>query len=160
MVDYDSSVDTKRHIARLTKLLEEAANELRKRAVTHDQTKLEEPEKTYFDKFTPLLAKIVYGSPEYVELLHELKPALDHHYKHNSHHPQHYSCGVDGMNLFDVMEMFLDWKASSERNNNGSFQNSLEYNVQRFSLSPQLTKIFVNTAQYLGWIEPEEEKQS
>ena len=58
---------------------------------------MEEPEKSLYDKCTIKLNNIKYGTPEYFEALKELKPALDHHYKENSHHPEHtklYKCGV------------------------------------------------------------------
>jgi hypothetical protein len=44
-----------------------------------------------------------------------MKPAIQHHYKANSHHPEFYDNGVEGMSLFDVLEMLLDWKAATER---------------------------------------------
>jgi len=36
--------------------------ELQKRAQKHDQSKLENPEKEYFDKMTPKLANLTYGT--------------------------------------------------------------------------------------------------
>lgn len=151
MQKYDSTVDTLLHIKRVQELLFTAIIELGKRSTVHDQSKLLSPEKEIFDEMTPKLAASTYGSDEYKTMLSELKPALDHHYQHNSHHPEHFENGVDGMTLFDLMEMFMDWKAASERHNNGDIYKSIKHNSVRFKLSDQIAQIFTNTAQYLEW---------
>jgi hypothetical protein len=151
-VAYDSDADTLMHIKRVNEYLIEASQELLTRAVFHDQSKLEATEKLLFDEMTPKLQKSSYGTDEYKAMLKDLKVALDHHYAHNSHHPEHYTNGIDGMNLFDVLEMLLDWKASSERHNDGDIYKSIEINKTRFNMSPQLVNIYVNTAKYLQWL--------
>jgi hypothetical protein len=105
---YDSRADTLAHIERVQDLLHEAADNLARRAIEHDASKLQEPEKSTFDACTLKLKAMAYGSDEYKTALAELKPALDHHYAANSHHPEHYANGVDGMSLFDVLEMLLE----------------------------------------------------
>lgn len=149
--NYDSSVDTLKHIKRVNELLLLACKNLMNRAMVHDSSKLQTPEKELFDLLTPKLKEVEYDSPEYKTFLEALKPALDHHYAKNAHHPEHYEDGVDGMNLFDVVEMFFDWKASSERQNNGNIMKSIKIQKDRYELSDQLTNIFRNTAKYLGW---------
>lgn len=89
-MNYDSTQDTLRHIERVQFLLDLCVANLNQRAGLHDESKLEEPEKSTFDYATPRLAGSTYGSEEYKGFLAELKPALDHHYAHNSHHPEHY----------------------------------------------------------------------
>jgi hypothetical protein len=49
------------------------------------------------------------------------------------------------MTLVDVMEMLVDWKAASERHDDGDIERSLEINEDRFGLSPQLVAILYNT---------------
>jgi hypothetical protein len=115
----------------------------------HDQSKLESPEVEAFTEYTPKLAGCTYGSEEYKGYLAAIKPALDHHYANNKHHPEHWANGVNDMNLLDVLEMLCDWKAASERHNDGNIQKSIEINSKRFNLSPQLTEILKNTANYL-----------
>lgn len=151
MNNYDSTTDTLKHIKRVNHLLTWAAQELLRRAVRHDASKLESPEKEYFDEFTPKLAGTTYGSDEYKEFLNQLKVGLDHHYKNNSHHPEHYSDGINGMDLFDLIEMFFDWKAATERHNDGDIFKSITINKERFKLSGQLEQILINTADRLGW---------
>ena len=82
----------------------------------------------------------------------ELGPALAHHYAANRHHPEHFANGVDGMNLFDVIEMLMDWKAATERmKDGGNIRRSLTINTGRFHLSPQTAAILRNTIEYMGW---------
>lgn len=145
---YDSTADTLQHIKRVNELLLDFAKEPLTRAQVHDQSKLESPEKEAFDIATPKLRDLSYGSQEYKEALKDLGPALRHHYENNSHHPEYYeSLGIHGMNLLDVVEMFFDWKAASERHSDGDIIKSIEHNKERFGLSRQLADIFRNTAE-------------
>lgn len=148
-IKYDSSAETLKHIRRVNDLLIDSSCELLSRAKKHDQSKLEDPEKPYFDAATPLLKNLKYGTEEYRESTRTIKPALDHHYANNSHHPQYYENGVNGMNLFDIVEMFCDWKASGERTESGDINRSIEINAERFGISKQLRQILENTVKYM-----------
>lgn len=116
------------------------------RGTVHDLSKLELPEVELFAEWTPKLKASTYGSPEYNAMLKELAPALDHHYSHNSHHPEHYPDGIDGMSLVDVIEMYCDWKAASERHEDGSIHKSIEINAGRFKMCSELVAVFKMTA--------------
>ena len=153
MRKYDSAEDTKKHIERVQTLLNFCIENLSSRKDVHDKSKLEDPEKAIFDEMTPKLRESSYGSDDYVEHLARMKEALDHHYANNSHHPEHYSNGIDGMSLLDLIEMLCDWKAAGERVADGDMQRSLELNQVRFSISPQLQSILENTARELGFFE-------
>lgn len=148
---YDSSPDTLSHSRRVSELLSKAAIELLKRGNSHDMSKLESPEKELFDEYTPKLKASSYDSKEYRGFLKGLKVALDHHYKENSHHPEHYENGIDDFDLFDLVEMFFDWKAAGERNTGGNIFASIDINKDRFNMSDQLYNIFRNTAERLGY---------
>lgn len=149
---YDSRADTLAHIRRVQTLIVDAIMNMSMRSAKHDLSKLEEPEKSTFDACALKLKAMAYGSDEYKTALAELKPALDHHYAANSHHPEHYANGVDGMSLFDVLEMLLDWKAATERmKDGGDIRRSLEINRDRFKLTPQLESILANTIREMGW---------
>lgn len=153
---YDSTKDTMDHISRVRGLLRDAANELIDRGDIHDRSKLLPPEKEHFDRETPLLEGLEFNSKAYSDSVKRLKPALDHHYANNSHHPQYYGeQGMDGMNLFDLIECFFDWKASGERTKGGNIYKSIDINKGRkkINMSEQVAKIFVNTAKYLGYEE-------
>lgn len=148
--NYDSSEDTDFHIRRVSELLHAVIDDFAKRASVHDASKLESPEKELFDQYTPLLKATTYGSSEYNKYLSELKVALDHHYRHNSHHPEHHPDGIYGMNLFDLLEMLVDWKAASERHSDGCIEDSLEINTGRFGISHELYCILKNTINYMS----------
>ena len=151
-VPINCTTETLKHICRVSRLMNEAASELLRRASCHDASKLESPEAEDFERLTPILKHTTYGSQEYEHCLKELSVALDHHYKNNSHHPQHYKNGIEGMDLFDIMEMFFDWKAASERHSDGDIYKSIEHGAKRFDMSPQLVQIFINTSKKLGWL--------
>lgn len=148
---YDSWQDTRNHQAAVYNRMTAIANRLTYRANIHDDSKLESPEKEIFDQVTPKLRTLTYGSDEYKAGIAELGEALAHHYANNSHHPEHYPNGVNGMTLLDVVEMFCDWKAASERHADGDFAKSLEINRNRFGISDQLAEIFENTRREMGW---------
>ena len=161
---YDSRPDTVQHIARVREYMGQAGRDLHDRALVHDQSKLHPPELDTWDRMTPRLAGMEYGSPEYMASLVELGPALEHHYQHNDHHPQYHDRGINGMTLMALIEMICDWKASSERmapvvgqTPEERFRRSLDQNAERFCIDPQLAEIMVNTAVALGFIDPEED---
>lgn len=149
--NYDSSADTLNHKDRVAILTMNFINLLHNRAMLHDNSKLESKEKPIFDEYTPKLKNSTYGSEEYKEFLSGMKVALDNHYKHNSHHPEHYVNGINGMDLLDIVEMFFDWKAASERHDNGDIYKSIDINEKRFKMSEQLKNIFINTAKNLNY---------
>ena len=145
MAEYDSTKDTMGHKEKVKKFMNVCIDDLVMRAENHDNSKLESPEKEYFDEYSPKLKDITYCSESYKKCLDGLKPALDHHYKVSSHHPEHYENGVNGMTLVDLIELICDWKASSMRHEDGDINKSIEVNKDRFKLSDQLVDILKNT---------------
>ncbi len=87
---YDSTADTQAHINKVQVRIAEFQADLDTRAALHDRSKLEEPEKSGYDQLTVDLKDIVYGTDEYRAALAAAKPVIDHHYAHNSHHPEHW----------------------------------------------------------------------
>lgn len=87
----DSMQDTLDHISKVQVRIAEIQTELDQRAALHDRSKLKEPEKSGYDALVTRLADIEYGSAEYRAALAEAKPTIEHHYAHNSHHPEHWS---------------------------------------------------------------------
>ena len=97
---YDSRADTLAHIHRVRDHIDVFVAELLTRGRVHDASKLDEPEKSTFDQVNPLLAGVAYGSPEYDAVVESARPALEHHYRRNSRHPEHYCpAGVAGMDF-------------------------------------------------------------
>ena len=147
---YDSTQDTLDHINIVRSLMLEVSKTIISRAMSHDESKLLPPEKALFDKQTPKLKSLTYGSEEYKQALKDLKPALDNHYKVNSHHPEYYENGVKGMSLIDLIEMLCDWKAATLRHTDGDFRRSMEVNKKRFEISDELFNLLENTALAIG----------
>jgi hypothetical protein len=145
MKDSKTEAETRKHIQQVAKYLNLFSCELLKRAIQHDASKLEEPEVSVFEKHTSLLRDSTYGSDEYKQFLKEMKPALDHHYANNRHHPEFHKNGIKNMTLIDLMEMIADFKSASERHANGDVFKSLEINQKRFGYSDELKQILVNT---------------
>jgi len=87
---YDSENDTRAHIAQVKDFMEEVLLNLQYRRTFHDWSKLEEPEKSMFDEFTPKLRGSTYGSEEYKGFIKDMGVALKHHYENNGHHPEHF----------------------------------------------------------------------
>lgn len=147
----DCRRDTMDHIHQVREFMMAMVMDLTHRAWVHDQSKLEEPELSIFTEYTPKLKGSTYGSPEYAGFLKGMGEALKHHYKNNSHHPEHHVYGVRSMTLMDVVEMLCDWKAASMRHADGDIYKSIAHNQARFGLSDDLVDIFRNTAEALGW---------
>lgn len=142
---YDSKEDTLKHIKRVAEFIKIFINGLIFRINNHDRSKLEKPEKSIFDEYTPKLANSTYGSDEYKQYLKEMKIALDHHYAMNRHHPEHFEDGIKGMTLIDLCEMIADWKAATLWHNDGDIIKSINLNQSRFGYSDELKQIFINT---------------
>lgn len=148
----DSGPVTRKHITRVRNLLCDASDELHRRGENHDKSKFDPIEKGPLDEMQRLIDEegpAPYGSDEYKRRTALLGPMLEHHYANNSHHPEHYPDGVNGMDLFDVIEMFFDWKAASERG--GENDIGLTHSIERFKIDPQLASILANTAERLGY---------
>lgn len=141
--------ETFRHIERVRNLLNKCILNLLHRGERHDQTKLSSPEVELFTEYTSKLANVTYGSEEYKGFLIAIRPALEHHYANNSHHPEFWKNGIKDMDLLDLLEMICDWKAASERHNDGNIRKSIEINGKRFNMSQDLIQIFENTADIL-----------
>lgn len=158
-VTFDSAPETRAHISRVRTLLLGVVDDLTRRAWRHDASKLEAPEKALFDQYTPLLRQLKYGSPEYQASLEAMGPALQHHYEHNDHHPEHFANGIRGMSLVEMLEMLIDWKAAGERHaDGGDILTSIEKNAARFGYGPEIATLLVNTARYLGWLEESDDR--
>lgn len=144
-----SKLATMQHMQRVRNLINFAVVEMLKRGEQHDQSKLDSPEVELFDEYTHKLSSLTYGSEEFNSCKKQMQIALDHHYANNTHHPEHYPHGINDMDLLDLLEMFIDWKASSERHHDGNILKSIEINGRRFNMSEQLIRIFENTAKWI-----------
>lgn len=157
-VPYDSRPDTWEHIHTVQGLMAQVTADLAERAHVHDQSKLVSPEVEVFDRVTPKLHGLTYGSDEYKASLAEMGEGLAHHYANNRHHPEHwvtddpYPPPYQSMNLLDVIEMLADWKAATTRHADGDLGRSIEINANRFGMSDEFAGLLRRTARDLGWL--------
>lgn len=141
----ETNAATQQHINLVRVLLRKMAVEILIRGEVHDISKFSAEEAETFAEFTPKLKASTYGSYEYKGFLAAMGPALQAHYRENSHHPEHFVDGIEGMNLVDLLEMFLDWLASTKRHADGDIMKSIDINRDRFKMDLQLVRIFQNT---------------
>lgn len=153
---YDSTNDTFQHIKIVQYYLDKCCLFLQKLSISHDVSKLEDPEKIIFDIYTEKLKHTTYGSTRYNNNLKNMKIALDHHYENNAHHPEFYKNGIKDMNLLNLIEMLADWKAATLRHNDGDINKSLTINQGRFGYSDELKQIFKNTIDLFDSFDMEE----
>lgn len=145
--------ETLRHVTVVRNLLNMMIRELLLRQEAHDQSKFSEAELATFVEFTPKLKNSVYGSDEYKGFLTAMGPALANHYACNRHHPEHFPNGINDMNLIDVLEMLIDWKAATLRHATGDIMKSIEIQEKRFNISPQLVQLLRNTVRDFNLVE-------
>lgn len=137
------------HIHQIQKLLNIVIKELMRRQLEHDQSKLRPPEVEAFTRMTPILKHLEYGSSKYKESIKQLGPAIDHHYSIYRHHPEHFKNGIDDMNLIDILEMVIDWRAATVRGKNGDIYKSIEIQRDKLKINDQLFNVILNTVDYL-----------
>jgi hypothetical protein len=143
---------TRTHIRQVGRYMSDVSGVLIDRAFDHDNSKFDPKEFDTFVRMTARLKGLTYGSQEYKDTLAEMNPALAHHYKHNRHHPEHYVGGVKSMSLLDMIEMLCDWKAATERHDDGCLVKSMEHNLSRFNIPTLLWNALVRTAFEMEWI--------
>jgi hypothetical protein len=143
--EFDSNQEVLKHVKMVREYINLIIKKLEDRGNNHDASKMDTPEVELFATYTPKLSKSTYGSEEYKKFLEEMKPALDHHYAVNRHHPEHFKDGIKDMNLVDLIEMICDWKAATRKHRDGNILKSLEINSKRFNIDDQLLSILHNT---------------
>lgn len=136
--------ETRRHIHRVQQLMYRFVHTLLNRCENHDRSKLEEPEKSGFEAMDAE-PYYEYGTPEYYDKLERYKDVLEHHYKHNSHHPEHYAGFISEMDLVDLLEMLCDWASRRKGLSVIETISLIEQQTARFGFPPMLASIMLNT---------------
>jgi hypothetical protein len=144
----DFLVDLIDHKRRVGGYLQNVANALFNRSVVHDNSKFSPEEYEPYEEAFPELQKYAYGTEEFKAALRKIKPAIQHHYENNDHHPEFFEDGISQMNLIQLVEMVCDWIAASERSQKDIFE-GLEMNKERFKIDDQLFAIIKNTVKEL-----------
>lgn len=152
MTNKSAEVITHEHIARVRSLLSEFAIEMIRRGDRHDKSKFDPIELEPLQRMQDLINRegpAKFGTDEYKRRTNLLGEMITHHRANNSHHPEHYENGIRGMDLFDLVEMFFDWKAASERNQDT--QMNLDAACAKYEVEEPLRSILFNTAERLGY---------
>lgn len=88
----------------------EHAQQLRERAKVHDNTKISCEDELH------ALSRLINDQTTMKDASKQLSPirkdSIKLHWKHNSHHPEHFKTPID-MSKLDIMEMCCDWHARS-----------------------------------------------
>lgn len=148
----DSTATTLKHIRRVNELLIDEATDLLRRAKVHDESKFSDVEKSRLDQMEALIERegqAAFGTEEYKHRTEMLGPMVEHHRRNNDHHPEFHPDGVSGMDLVQLLEMFCDWKAASERGEESAM--NLTFACEKYEVSDQLKNIFIATANRRGW---------
>ena len=106
------------------------------RSIVHDLSKYGWAETKHFARSIRKLRNTTYGTDEYFALLESIKPAIEHHYAKNRHHPEHYKNGIQDMSAIDQLEMICDWCAACKKHKDGNPIQSAAINAKRFDYGP------------------------
>jgi len=146
--------DTRKHQQIVMQKLIAASKRLLDRAIKHDASKLEEPERSaYIDPVWELnTTDVPYGSDRYKELISQMGEGWKHHESVNDHHVGYFipysvqtlNDPIRCMDLFVLIEMCCDWVAASSRKNNDP-ELALNQLIQKYNVDDQLQQIIRNT---------------
>lgn len=133
--------------------IQRLTQELDRRALTHDLSKLSKDEIGGFARINRAAREHPYGSPEYRESMRREKGpdgCITLHFSRNSHHPE-FHADPQSMGFLDIVEMVLDWKAAADTYGQNTLREGLAVQRDRFAFSaPQWWLI----EQVVEWIEP------
>ena len=115
----------------------------------HDLSKLGWYEAKHYAKVIFDLKGSTYGTEEYKKMLKDIQPAIKHHYKKNSHHPEHYKNGIKDMLELDKLELICDWQSAAKRHSNGCIYKSIEINQKRFNYDDEFKEWLISMAKIL-----------
>lgn len=126
-------------------------NEIEMRGICHDASKLnDQDERDGYIHMNMELKNVEYGSDKYKEIMDKYNDVIQLHYSNNSHHPEHYSNGINGMSLLDKIEMICDWCAVIKvKQLQDSFNDSFLLNKKRFNISDDEFEKIMNLSNYL-----------
>jgi len=129
------------------------SNEIERRALAHDLSKLSAEEMAGFVRINRAAREHPYGSEEYRESLaseNRKDGCIAIHYERNSHHPEHYDSPKE-MGFLDLIEMVMDWKAASDTYGKMTLRGSLPHHRERFDFTPEQWWLIESV---VDWIEP------
>lgn len=109
-ITLDYIISHKRRILYWTNVF---VKELKRRALQHDDSKLEEPELSGW-RAMDKEPRYPYGTKEYDDKIRRYHWLLELHWRRNRHHPEYWQIWKDrrDRDLLDYIEMLIDWMAA------------------------------------------------
>lgn len=144
MEQIDTEEYIKGHISRVRKHINTFVQLLLKRAISHDKSKLEEPELSWWKEMDKE-PRYPYGSEEYKQKIKRWDRVFKHHYKYNRHHPEHYEYGVSEMTLVDIVEMMCDWLGYKDTITISEALKVCDEQMRRYNIPDGIRQIIFNT---------------
>lgn len=142
---------TKEHIVKVRDNMSIFNKVINVRGLKHDLSKItSDIEYDNYRKVIMTLKKEKTGSQEYNKARESIKPAVDHHYENNEHHPEHFKDGISGMNLIDLIEMMSDWQAVNDEVPGRDLKPWIRKCKDKYNMSDDLFNVFMNTADFLS----------
>lgn len=135
--------------------LSRVIEELTRRAVLHDVSKYSDSE---FQGFIQSAYYVLgpWGKENIPdEVRKRLRESMTKHHEANDHHPEHFQCGMEDMDLIQLLEMAIDWKSAMIRHGNFDIEENVRVGQTRFGYPDFFAKILVNTLKRIQAYEPE-----
>lgn len=138
-----------RHLMYVRLALTHITQELERRGIVHDASKMSDDEFAGFARINAAARINKFGSPEYAESMQRERGTIDMHFARNTHHAEYYAehpehmmncCRVaHDMTWLDVVEMVCDWwGARKGYDDSRSWADSVELNLKQ--KGPYLTE--------------------
>jgi hypothetical protein len=116
-----------RHLMFVRLALTQVTQELERRAIVHDASKMLDDEFAGFARINAAARVNKFGSPEYAEGMKRERPTIDLHFSRNTHHPEN-----QPQSFLDVIEMVCDWwGARKGYDDTKSWEESVELNFKQ-----------------------------
>ena len=144
------------HRAQVRLNLHALMQEIERRALGHDLSKLSTKELNGFIRINRTAREHPYGSEEYRASMDAEKGeggCITLHFSKNSHHPEFHESNAS-MGFLDIIEMVMDWKAASDTYGNMTLRGSLPHHRERFNFSDEQWWLIGSV---VDWIDPEEQ---
>lgn len=146
-MSYKTTLDLENHLQLIRANILCVISLLAQRGIEHDKSKFSSIELESYIDVKDKLSEVAFGSVEYDAIKVSIQPAIDHHYIHNRHHPEHFNNGVNDMNIIDLIEMFCDWLAANKRNSQNNPHDSIEICGEKYQIPNMLKQIFHNSVE-------------
>lgn len=154
-----------RHVAFVKLAVHTVSDELERRAIVHDMSKMLDDEFAGFTRINAAARINKFGSPEYADGMRREKATIDQHFGRNTHHAEYFATHPEhltnhpgcelacGMSFLDVIEMVCDWwGAGKGYDDPRPWRDSVQLNIKQKGkhLTPEQLWLVSEVAAFLG----------